>query len=314
VQRKRRGKFAREVIRKIALTERDTGILLALHKYRFLTSDHLMLLTNTASRWGMNKRLRLLYDHKYLDRPKAQHALFSHASKRPTIYALGHKGASLLRARFGIAMPGSVYWTEKNRRVREHYLQHTLGIADFMVEMELHCRSNPTLRLIDRDEILACSPEHIRKSRYPFRWTTHIRHGSQILDAAIAPDYVFGIETRHSDGSLSRKHYCLEFDRATMPIMRRDLRQSSIQKKLLCYADSFERKLLSKRYGWSGFQILFVTISEDRIASMQSAVASLSLEGIPASLFLFREQKAAQATLPFLKNWRNTRGSPAKLG
>ena len=69
-------------------------------------------------------------------------------------------------------MPPSVYWTEKNRRVREHYIQHTLGIADFMVEMELLCREDPALRLIDRDEILEGAPKEVQRARYPFRWNT----------------------------------------------------------------------------------------------------------------------------------------------
>lgn len=80
----------------IKLTHRDETILRALYKYRFLTTDHLQILTETDSKWGINKRLRLLYDHKYVDRPKAQRAIFSHATERPTIHALGNEGAKLL--------------------------------------------------------------------------------------------------------------------------------------------------------------------------------------------------------------------------
>jgi len=123
----------RKAAQPIKLTDRDAEILMALHKYRFLTTHHLQTLTQTESRWGMNKRLRLLYDHKYIDRPKAQAAIFSHADKRPIVYALGNKGASLLSNRYNIPMPPSVYWTEKNRRVREKHIEHTLGISDFMV-------------------------------------------------------------------------------------------------------------------------------------------------------------------------------------
>jgi len=224
------GKFQRDIKAQIKFTERDAEILLALCKYRFLTSDHVMMLTDTTSRWGMNKRLRQLYDHKYIDRPKAQHALFSYASKRPTVYALGHKGASLLSTRFDIAMPPSVYWTEKNRRVREHYIEHTLGIADFMVEIELLCREDPALRLIDRDEMLLAAPKEIKRAHYPFRWNTSIRHQGQQYDLAIAPDYVFGIEQVCGDGNMRRRYYFVEIDRSTMPVTRSDIRQSSIMR------------------------------------------------------------------------------------
>ena len=151
----------------IELTTRDAEILLALHKYRFLTTDHLMQLTSTQSRWGMNKRLRLLYDHKYIDRPQAQRAIFSHADKRPTVYALGNKGASLLSTRFDMAMPPKVYWTEKNRRVREQHIEHTLGISDFMIGMELLCENDESLRLIDRKEILSASPHSNEAKQIP---------------------------------------------------------------------------------------------------------------------------------------------------
>jgi len=94
-------RLKRKTAQPIKLTDRDAEILKALHKYRFLTTDHLQTLTQTQSRWGMNKRLRLLYDHKYIDRPKGQSAIFSHAEKRPVVYALGNNGAKLLSARHG---------------------------------------------------------------------------------------------------------------------------------------------------------------------------------------------------------------------
>ena len=61
----------------------------------------------------MNARLRLLYDHKYVDRPKAQYAIFAYADKRPLVYALGNQGASLLSTSYCIKMPDKTYLTEK---------------------------------------------------------------------------------------------------------------------------------------------------------------------------------------------------------
>jgi len=72
-----KSKFKRSSAKAIKLTERDQQVLLALHRYRFLTTDHLQSLTGTKSRWAMNARLRLLYDHKYIDRPQAQYAIFA---------------------------------------------------------------------------------------------------------------------------------------------------------------------------------------------------------------------------------------------
>ncbi len=120
-----------------------------------------------------------MYNHKYIDKPKAQRALFSHAKKRPTIYALGNKGADTLVHQCNIPMPQSVYWTEKNRRVREKHIEHTLGISDFMVSVEMVCKKAGNIRLLDRDEILARSSKQTKRVEYPFRWKTQIMHGDQ---------------------------------------------------------------------------------------------------------------------------------------
>lgn len=270
----------------IRLTERDTEILIALHKYRFLTTDHLLTLTNTQSRWGLNKRLRLLYDHKYVDRPKAQAAIFSHADKRPVVYALGNKGAKLLSERFGIAMPPSVYWTEKNRRVREKHIEHTLGISDFMIKIETMCKANPSLHLIDKGEILTRSRAQTRQAKHPFRWKTQIIHNHERHEIMIAPDYIFGIRDDRLDNGRKEKFYFLEIDRGTMPISRRDITQTSILRKVLSYADTFESDLAKKGFGMRGFQVIIVTTSQARIESIQNAIEDLNNKPFSTKTFL----------------------------
>ncbi len=293
----------------IQLTERDAAILKALHRYRFLTTDHLQTITGTESRWGINKRLRLLYDHKYVDRPKAQAAIFSHADKRPTVYALGNAGAALLSERLSIAMPPSVYWTEKNRRVRERHIEHTLGISDFMVEIETLCHASPTLHLIDQDEILASASAQTRRAKYPFRWKTQVIHNGERHDIMILPDYVFGMR----DDTGRERHFFVEIDRGTMPITRRDIRQSSFMRKVQSYIDTFERDLAAKRFGWSGFQVLTVTTSQARIETIHRAIANLPDKSFSANTFLFRSKSDAQAPFPFHGAWQNMKGVPADI-
>ena len=45
----------------LVLTPRDMAIIRAVHRYRFLTTDHIQLLTGTASRTKLNDRLRELW-------------------------------------------------------------------------------------------------------------------------------------------------------------------------------------------------------------------------------------------------------------
>jgi len=220
----------RKLAKPMRLTARDIEIIRALHRHRFLTTDHLQKLTKTESRWAINARLRLLYDNKYIDRPQAQKSLYSHSDKRPVIYALGNKGASLLSTRFGLSMPSKVYWTEKNRRVREAHIEHTLGIADFVIGIEIMCQETEHLEFIDPQTIIANSPKQTQRAKYPFRWKTSIRHKGERHSVHIVPDYVFGLKNIETN---KQRYYFVEIDRGTMPVSRRDIKQTSYMRKIL---------------------------------------------------------------------------------
>lgn len=294
----------------IQLTERDAIILKALHRYRFLTTDNLQTLTRTQSRWAINARLRRLYDHKYVDRPKAQYAIFAYANKRPLVYALGNKGAALLVARYGLKMPEKVYWTEKNRRVRETHIEHTLGISDFMVSIEVMCEERSDLELIEPDTILANSPVQSRKAKYPFRWKTTIQPDGERQEIALVPDYVFGLRQTKTGQD---RYYFVEIDNGTMPVKRRDNRQTSYLRKILSYADTLENQIAQKRFGMNGFQVLTVTTSQKRIASIQAAIDRLPDRKFSPNTFLFKSKTEKQASLPFREDWHNWKGYPVEL-
>jgi hypothetical protein len=257
----------------------------------------------------MNKRLRLLYDHKYIDRPKAQAAIFSHADKRPTVYALGNAGAKLLSEHYGVPMPPSVYWTEKNRRVRERHIEHTLGISDFMIEIETLCKAAPDLHLISQEDILAQSPPETRRAKYPFRWKTQVNHNGQRHEIMILPDYVFGLRNEHG----RERFFFVEIDRGTMPVKRRDITQTSFARKVLSYADTFERGLALRRFGMTGFQVLTVTTTPARIQSIQDAIASLPDSSFSSNTFLFRSKGGSQPPFPFHAGWQNAKGAGADI-
>jgi len=310
MDKKKTSKLNRKKAVPIRLTERDQQVLLALHKYRFLTTGHLQSLTCTKSRWAMNARLRLLYDHKYVDRPKAQYSIFAYAEKRPLVYALGNKGASLLSTRYGLKMPAKVYWTEKNRRVREKHIEHTLGISDFMVGIEMMCKEQSDLELIEPDTILANSPAQTRKARYPFRWKTIIQYNGERQEIALVPDYVFGLR-QPSTGR--ERYYFVEVDNGTMPVTRRDNRQTSFLRKILSYADTLENKIAHKRFGIDGFQVLTVTTSQKRIESVQAAIDGLPARKFSPNTFLFKTKFEKQVNIPFHGDWRNWKNASIQI-
>jgi hypothetical protein len=125
----------------------------------------------------------------------------------------------------------------------------------------------------------------------------------------ILPDYVFGL--RSKDGR--ERFYFVEIDRGTMPVTRRDITQSSFARKVLSYADTFERGLGLRRLGMSGFQVLTVTTSQARIQSIQDAIANLSSTSFSANTFLFKSKSDPQTPFPFHTGWQNTKGAEADI-
>ena len=299
---KKRSRFRRAKASALDLTDRDIEILLALEKHRFLTTDHLMALTQSVSKQGMNKRLRRLYDAKYLDRPRAQMHAMAYADKRPMIYALGNAGAELLSNRFQMRLP-DIYWTEKNRRVKEKFVEHTLGVADFMVAMEIACKEAGNIRMISREDILASAPEATRRKRHPFRWLTRVHWNNEWVEISIVPDAVFGLHYTDKPEGKNKAYFFVEIDRGTMPILRRDISQSSFARKLHSYSDTFERKLHTELFGIRNFRVLTVTTSAERIGTMQAAFKAEIASKAPVGMFLFAE-KASEKVL----KWKNADG------
>lgn len=304
----KRSRFKRTSASSLELTDRDVEILLALEQHRFLTTDHLLQLTGTISRQALNRRLRILFDAKYIDRPRAQMHAMAYADKRPMVYALGNAGAELLTNRLQMPLP-DIFWTEKNRRVKERFVEHTLGIADFMVAMEAACRTAGNLKLIHKDDILANAPEATRRKRDPFRWQTRIHWDNQWHQIAIVPDAVFGLHYTDKPEGKNRAYFFVEIDRGTMPILRRDIRQSSFARKLHSYADTQARRLHIEAFGISNFRVLTVTTSPERIASMRSAVQNEIADSAPLAQFLFRTKTDPASML----KWQSAGDTPVDL-
>jgi hypothetical protein len=91
------------------LTARDLTLLSHIARDRFLTSTQLAKLDG-GSPQGV---LRALFDHGYLDRPRAQLATLHDEGPRPFVYGLAQKGARVLRE-YGHLINHRVDWSEKN--------------------------------------------------------------------------------------------------------------------------------------------------------------------------------------------------------
>ena len=122
----------------------------------------------------------------------------------------------------------------------------------------------------------------------------------------IRSQWLFGLEF---DGKCC--WYCLEADRATMPITRGDLSQTSFQRKLLAYEATWTQQLHKKNFGWQRFRVLTVTTNAERVQGMIAACQQLK-QG--RGLFLFTDTKTLAGQPDFLAlRWRTFRDGQGRF-
>lgn len=259
-------------IRAFQLTPRDLDILRHIHRQRFLRSDQIVALAE-GSRQQVLRRLQLLYHHRYLERPRAQIEYYHQGGSRNLVYGLAAKGRNLLHKTTGDQ-------TQRlKRNTRQLYLQHTLLVAEVVTSLELACRSQSQWKFRPQDELLAS-----RQSG----WQIIIRQGATTKRVGVYPDQIFSVEDTTSG---KQTIFLLEADRATMPVERRGLSQSSVYRKLLGYEALWAKKLLQQQFPSARFRVLIITTSAARTQRIENAVAKLT-HG--RGLFLCRDLKAFQ--------------------
>jgi hypothetical protein len=283
----------------IHLTDRDLEIIRQVHKHRFLRSTHIRKLTGGSSD-AVLRRLQLLFQHGYLDRPRVQIDYYRRGSQ-PMAYGLGNKGAKELGLRMGI-QAGKMDWTNKNRSVNRLYLEHTLAIAEVMIAVELACRGNTRVRLVEADNLVSTAE----------RWNVTVRHRGKAEILAVVPDKIFALEFPEQP-QRSVVIY-LEADRATMPIVRAGLKQTSFFRKLLAYRESWRQKTHATLFGHQRCLVVTVTTSAARIGGLISA-ANKTNGGSGSGLFVFTTKDAVLTchnlfALPF----RSANGGTCTLG
>lgn len=288
------------------LTERDIKIVLLVARHRFLNSNHVRRLVGGSAK-NITNRLKALFEHRLLDRPQNQFDTYRMGGgTSPLVYALADKGARLLADTCEQPDSKRISWTHKNKSSSRPFLQHTLGIADFAVAMQIAMAGRGDVDLIDGDELMDDFPAEILARNKPYRLSVPVIHQNLRLDIGVEADYAFSLYLP----KVRRKAFFLvEIDRGTMPVARRDLKQSSILRKLLAYQTMWKMKLHQKNFGWGNFRVLFVTESVERVENMIAATNSQS-QTSQSPLFLFADKNSLYGLEDALDyQWRNTSGS-----
>lgn len=223
----------------------------------------------------MLRRLQKLYHHGFLDRPLVQLAeLRFRSGSQSLVYGLGRKGAKLLREE-GYLSRGRLEWRMSPSGTRPLFLAHTLGVADFMVALEVECRELEGVELLDQQGM---PMNHRTPPSMIAHWRVDLGDGQRV---GVVPDAVFRL--RCGSGEVV---YFLEYDRGTMPVLRSDSSSSSFGRKLRAYVATWEQGLQQLEFGVARFRVLTVTSSRKRLGSIAAAV-----RGLPRGrgLFLLRD-------------------------
>ena len=281
----------------IRLTERDHHILRHVRRHRFLLSDHIDALV-PGSRQQILRRLQRLFHHGYLDRPRSQLEYFHQGGSKSIVYGLDRKGAKLFS---GESAQRRLRCDSKHpmQPTKQVYLQHSLLVSAVMVALENSCARSGTVRLVREEELAAST--NLRES---FRWTVTV-HSRRL---GLRPDNVFGLEHMQTG---ERSYYFLEADRATMPVVRRALTQSSFQRKLLAYEATWRQDIHRSRFGFHRFRVLTVTSNAERVRHLIEACSKLRRAH---GIFLFADFPSLQRHGdPLTMPWQSARHSVETL-
>jgi len=272
------------------VTKRDREIIRLVHRHRFLRSSQIVALLD-GSQQQVLRRLKLLYHHGYLTRPRAQLEYYERGGTRPMVYGLGSKGGTLLERELGITVSGK----ENDDGVGQIFLEHAILVSDVMVTLELACRKSGDIRLLYEDQLALQS----------FQWRVKVReHG---VTLGVVPDRIFALEYTDHGGQMQRVYFFLEADRGTMPVVRSGLAQTSFYRKLIAYEATWTQKIHQRKLGIHRFRVLTVTINAIRVTSLLEACSRLKRGH---GLFLFADRTVLDKD-PFSPVWQC--GKSAKI-
>ena len=290
------------------LTLRDLSLLSHLARHRFASSAHLVALDGGSGQ-NVLRTLRVLFDHGYLDRVRPERV---GESPRPFVYALGKKGARALR-QHGHEIDPNIDWTEKNKRAGGVFIEHTLELADFMIGLEVACRSRADISLIREHEILANAPEKTRTGREPLRWQVDKVVMGKRETFSVVPDGLFGLA--FADGTAA--YFILEIDRGTIPLTRTDVQgtpawRKNIAYKLATYYEGWKAGRHKQQLGVKQVRVAMVTTSPERVKNMIAAVDEIT-EGKGTNFFAFVDRARLLVSNPISATWITGKGKAVRL-
>jgi Replication-relaxation len=197
-----------DTARPCRITPRDLAILANLARLRLASGEQLAALDG-GSEQNVSRSLLALWEHDYVERLLGQvDRRLLYKGSFPIIYGLTRPGAWLLRQHGYEVRRRLLYENDKQRRAGWRFIEHRVGITDFMVRLELACRERTGLRLIERKDIVDSSAKTNRDRRV--RLMAKVRLDTAVMKLSVDPDEIFGLHLGEAD---DQRFFMLELDR-----------------------------------------------------------------------------------------------------
>ena len=252
------------------LTERDVSIILSVYENRFLRRDQIQrLYFPNASLIACNMRLKKLSEHNFLDRLQRP----ATSVMAQAVYALDRRGAEVVAYTLQIDRH-KVKWSRAQNNVEWLFMDHTLGISEFKVCLDIALARRP-------EEILF----YQRGDKSHLRRISMTRAKKKYF--VVAPDAFFGIQSGRG------KHvFFLEVDMGTETLSR-------FAEKVVAYKRYWKSHQYTEEYGFNHFRVLTVAESERRMLNLRQATGKAGGQ----RMFLFATFQAIQEKNPLARVW-----------
>lgn len=245
-------------IQRLVLQPRDLALLGAVHRHRYLRSEHLhALLFSTVSRRVVQTRLQKLHARDYVKRLylpivlDGEHAPLAHS--RQPIYTLSARGLRLVREAHSNVQRNSPWSPE---RPSAQFLAHHLVVTDCLVALAVAARSSEAVELVD-----GAAETHLWSQLRLYRQTHRLR-------SAVVPDGAFTLRYLATGETLT---FYLE-------VVRADVRGGNrrLLDKLRRYSELHRQGFFRDAYGHDRVRaVLFATTSDVRAKHLQRLATKL---------------------------------------
>jgi hypothetical protein len=179
------------------------------------------------------------------------------------LYALGQQGADLIARESG-SRP-SVDWSEKNRQMRQGYLEHALMISRFQTALRHASRMLGTVDV------------ECWQGDGSVRTAVQVESPNGLERVPVAPDAYFVL--RVSEGEQAGRIHCfLEADGGTMTVAR-------FLTKLRGYFALWRSGQAEERFGMKNFLVVTAATSQARAEHLLEACRQVSDRGLRMFLF-----------------------------